>query len=171
MEKSPSLRLFYALWPDATTRSALQRLQDELPLTGRRVPADNLHITLAFLGERPQAQLPALEHILKTLPRPGMPLLLNELGYFRKSRIAWVGMKNVPEALTALQSELVQALNHDGIAYQAPGKFVPHVTLARSATPLPELVFSPIRWEDMQLVLVRSILVPGGSRYEVIASR
>ncbi len=171
MENLPSLRLFYALWPDTVTRTALQHLQDTLPLTGRRVPPENLHVTLAFLGERPQTQLPILENLLQNLPCPAMQLEMNRLGYFKKSRIAWVGMQTVPEALTGLHGELLRALHQGGIDYAAPEKFVPHVTLARSANPLPDMAFEPICWEVMQPVLVRSILVPGGSRYEVIASR
>lgn len=171
MEKLPSLRLFYALWPDAAARAALQRLQGELSLTGRRVPAENLHITLAFLGDRPSAHLPLLGNILKSLPPPALRLELNRLGYFRNSRIAWVGMHTVPETLTGLHDELIQALARSGDRYQAPGRFVPHVTLARGATALPENAFEPVLWETSQLVLVRSILEPDGSRYQVLATR
>lgn len=171
MKKQPILRLFYALWPDTATRAALQHLQQALPLNGRPVPADNLHITLAFLGEQADAFLPVLESILKRLPSPEFQLSLDKLGYFKGSRTAWIGMQTPPLALMELQADLERALKSEAITYVASGKFTPHVTLARSAAPLSAVVVRPLRWESAQLALVRSVLLPDGSRYEVIASR
>lgn len=175
MEKPPSLRLFYALWPDASTRSALQRLQKALPLSGRLVSAENLHLTLAFLGDQPEAQLPTLKRVLTQLPCPvqqlELTLNLNLLGYFRGSRIAWLGMQSPPDTLMNLQANLAQMLKREGIVYSPGGKFTPHVSLARKSASLPQTGFAPIEWQAMQLVLVRSVLLAEGSRYEVIATR
>ena len=46
--KTETLRLFFALWPDDPTRSALAQLQT--PIRGRITPYEHLHLTLAFLG-------------------------------------------------------------------------------------------------------------------------
>ena len=45
-------RLFFALWPDDDTRHALARLaKTRLPSgSGRLVAAQNIHLTVAFLG-------------------------------------------------------------------------------------------------------------------------
>ena len=56
------MRLFFALWPEPDTQ---RRWHEELasyvkPLGGRRVPAENLHLTLAFLGEVPGTRINAL---------------------------------------------------------------------------------------------------------------
>ena len=171
MEKLRSLRLFYALWPDASTRIALQNLQRELPLTGRLVPPENLHVTLAFLGDQAQERLPLLQRILKEVALPAIRLELDRLGHFRGSRITWTGMRTPPDALMNMQANLVRTLRLAGISFDAAGRFVPHVTLARGSAPLPELAFEPICWENPTLVLVRSVIIPGGSRYEVLASR
>lgn len=175
MEQLRSIRLFYALWPDASTRLALQQLQKNLPLTGRLVPAENLHLTLAFLGDQSEDRLPALEKLLQRLPCPTLQLKLSlkldVLGYFKGSRIAWLGMQTPPEGLRALQTGLTRMLKEEGVVYPAGGKFTPHVSLARKAAPLPQTDFIPVEWQAMQLVLVRSVLLPEGSRYEVVAAR
>jgi 2'-5' RNA ligase len=170
MENLQSLRLFYALWPDEATRTALTQLQRSLPLTGRRVPPENLHVTLAFLGDRPADRLPQLKRILNMLPQMPQPLALDKLGYFKGSRIAWVGMQTAPEALVNLQAQLVHALQHGGIPFDRQGRFTPHVTLARSAAPITEVKFQPIVWNTAHIALVQSVLGLGGSRYEILAS-
>lgn len=175
MEKIPTLRLFYALWPDEATRAALQRLQTALPLSGRPVPAENLHLTLAFLGDQPEQQLPALKRILTRLPCPAQQLKpglqLDRAGYFKGSRIAWLGMQSPPAALMEMQASLARMLSEENIVYAAGGKFTPHISLARKSDPLPQIEFTPVDWQVMKLVLVRSSLLAGGSRYEVVACR
>lgn len=175
MEKMHTQRLFYALWPDASARAALQRLQISLPLSGRLVPADNLHLTLAFLGNQPEQRLPTLKRILAQLPCPAhqlkLSLQLDMAGYFRGSRITWLGMESPPPALMELQASLMQMLKEEGIVDTVGGKFTPHVSLARKSEPLPKLECAPLKWQSMQLVLVRSMLLADGSRYEVIACR
>lgn len=58
-----TLRLFFALWPDAATGDALSRTGKLLHQHwgGRLMRADTLHITLAFLGRTPVEQLDVLE--------------------------------------------------------------------------------------------------------------
>jgi 2'-5' RNA ligase len=48
-----SARLFFALWPDDAVRARLTGVVDSLRRTvsGKWVKPDNLHITLAFLGD------------------------------------------------------------------------------------------------------------------------
>jgi 2'-5' RNA ligase len=57
--------LFYALWPDVRVRKQLARAAAALPLASdaRRVPYDNFHATLAFIGDVAASQLPALQRI------------------------------------------------------------------------------------------------------------
>ena len=47
-QRESKKRLFFALWPDETTRSGLAKAARQW--TRRPVPADNLHMTLQFLG-------------------------------------------------------------------------------------------------------------------------
>ncbi|RJG05231.1 RNA 2',3'-cyclic phosphodiesterase [Noviherbaspirillum cavernae] len=168
-QSQDSLRLFYALWPDAGTRTDLMQLQ--YPLHGRKSPYENLHITLAFLGPQPSALLPVLKDILTQLPAAAMTLTIDRVGYFNRNRIAWAGMHAVPERLLGLQRDLVQTLTQHEIAFDNETRFKPHITLARDATLPPDILFTPITWRANQAALVQSVTGPDGPRYEVLAMR
>lgn len=168
-ENSNGLRLFYALWPDDETRNGLTRLQQAF--SGRKVPYQNLHITLVFLGQQPAMLLPTLKDVLLRLPKTSLALMIDRLGYFSRNRVAWAGMHAAPDALIALQQQLAQVLTEHGVSFDGKGKFKPHVTLARDAPPPLDIVFEPIRWQANQAVLVQSVTRPSGPEYRVLASR
>lgn len=164
-----SMRLFYALWPDDAARAALQRLQARI--AGRPTRYENLHVTLAFLGQQPATLLPILKKILADLPAVELPLQLDRIGYFPKSRIAWAGMHQVPDSLYTLQKELCAALKINGIAFDHQARFTPHVTLARDAELPPDTPFDTIAWQASQAVLVHSVQTGGNPAYRVLATR
>lgn len=164
-----SLRLFFALWPDDATRAALMRLQ--ATMQGQLTRYENLHVTLAFLGQQPAALLPDLTQVLERLPHADITLTLDRVGYFTRKRIAWAGTHQVPENLLTLQQQLADALAALGIATETPERFKPHVTLARDAAPPPDTTFTPIVWHVDQIALVKSETLSAGVRYEVLASR
>lgn len=164
-----SLRLFYALWPDAPVRAALMRLQSAFH--GRLTQYDNLHLTLAFLGRQPASLLPALSALLEDLPAGGIPLDIDRAGYFKNQGIAWAGMHAPPDALLDLQRALTDRLKRHGIAFDTRSSFKPHVTLARAASPPDDAPFEPIRWLARQVALVQSTNGPSGVVYQVLASR
>jgi 2'-5' RNA ligase len=163
-DKTKSLRLFYALWPDETTRAALARLQ--IPIRGRKTRYRNLHLTLAFLGEQPSALVRVLHEILTRLPTAQIPMVLDQVGYFPKKQIAWAGMHPVPDALADLQQQLVKALAQQGIICSPD--FKPHVTLARHAQAPDDFHFPPIQWIAKQIVLVHSTRDAEGIFYRVL---
>jgi RNA 2',3'-cyclic 3'-phosphodiesterase len=165
MSNAPAmLRLFIALWPDDATRVALLRLQPGLD--GIPTRARNLHLTLAFLGMQPACALPQLCAILAGVPAQALTLELDSFGYFRRARIAWAGMSDVPPALLQLERDLMQPLLAGHFIQQAmqhsvlqpESRFTPHVTLARrtSAPALDAAPFAPIQWRASELALVES---------------
>lgn len=164
----PARRLFYALWPDDATRTALAELQTRIQ--GRRMRRVNLHLTLAFLGEQADALTGTLTGILHNLPTVDLPLALDRLGYFPHQRIVWAGTHETPVALFDLHRQLSDALKHAGIHFDARLSFMPHVTLARNADQPEDLLFMPIRWKADTLVLAESIIRADGVFYEVLAS-
>ena len=161
-------RLFYALWPDAATRAALAAWQARLP--GKAVRADKLHLTLAFLGQRPASELPALQAILEQLPARAMPLLFDHASHFAKLALAWAALAQPSPALLDLRAACMRALAEQGLAPRFEhDRFTPHVTLARQAPPPAMEALPPIAWLADELVLVESIKSSGD--YRILASR
>lgn len=164
-----SLRLFFALWPDVGTRTALMQLQDDM--RGRVIPYDNLHLTLVFLGQQPTALLPSLKDLLTHIPAATLMLTIDQLGYFPRKRIAWAGMHAIPHTLLALHRSLMAGLLRAGVQLREEQDFKPHITLAREARLPVDMVFTPIAWQVGELALVQSTTETGGTRYSVLASR
>ena len=169
---SPSLRLFFALWPDEATRHALSGLLPTGQLeSGRPTAPGNLHLTMAFLGMQPAEVLPALEQVLHAIHFPELRLRLDRYGYFQQARIAWLGMQQPPPALLQLQGELSAALRQCGIGHDRESAFRPHVTLARNAPAAPRGREPEIVWQAPKLALVQSTTTPRGPIYQVLAQR
>lgn len=173
-ESSPNpetLRLFFALWPDAAVHAALAPLvQDVARMAhGRATAVESVHLTLAFLGEVATTALPSLEAIGATMPRGCFELRLAQCGAFARSRVAWVAPVDVPGELARLESELRPALAAGRFRTEAR-PFSPHLTLARRCTrPLATFAIVPIVWRVRRLSLVASDLKSGGARYREVA--
>ncbi|HEX5678582.1 MAG TPA: RNA 2',3'-cyclic phosphodiesterase [Alcanivorax sp.] len=107
-------------------------------LPARPVPENNLHLTLAFLGERSRSQLepllPALESVLTRLP--AFTVTLTTLDAFPEpgARI-WAAHARREPALLALHGTIWHLLTQAGLDAESR-PFLPHVTLARGAAPL-----------------------------------
>jgi 2'-5' RNA ligase len=103
------LRLFFALWPDAATRRMLDSLAREVAVEtgGRAVAADNLHLTLAFLGERPAAIVPELFASAEAIEGLPFRLSLDDVGCWRKTGIAWLAASKHAAQLQELRQRHV----------------------------------------------------------------
>ncbi len=164
---STPLRLFYALCPAPATRTALAALQTQI--NGNKVPAQNLHMTLAFVGNQPRSVLPVLTSILQSCALPNLHMEIDSWGYFPKQRIAWVGPSVPPPALLSLQQQLWQNLIDAGILRKQTNEFVPHISLARNS-PMPSTkFFQPVHWESRQVVLMESVSASAGPVYRILA--
>jgi len=108
------------------------------PTATRPVPVDNLHLTLAFLGERQHRALEPLVSALQTALRPchafTVPLSAVDAFPGPGGRV-WAAHARQEPALLDLHRRVWAALMAAGIeAEDRP--FLPHITLARSASPL-----------------------------------
>jgi 2'-5' RNA ligase len=164
-----SLRLFFALWPDAATRARLAEWTRAIHRKsgGRVMRPENVHLTLAFLGSTEPGALPSIEAAAAGVSPRTFVVRIDEPGYWRHNQIAWAGVGQVPHELAALVADLRAALAESGIPFD-PKPFVAHVTLIRKARPgfrLPRL--EPIEWPVQGFVLVRSVTGPDGSTYEI----
>jgi 2'-5' RNA ligase len=163
------LRLFFALWPDDATRARLADWTQVIHRAsgGRAMRPENVHLTLAFLGNTDAALLPSVVAAASRVAPRRFTLRIDEPGYWRHNQIAWAGVRESPPELDALVLDLRAALVDAKIAFD-PKPFVAHLTLVRKARPgfrLPRL--EPIEWPVRDFVLVRSVTGPDGSTYEV----
>lgn len=160
-------RLFFALWPDQTTRQQCHKLAQSIGGPGKLVPANNLHVTLAFLGSVDAVKQAAVTRDAGTLAVQGMCLTFNRLSYWKKPAVVCLCTEQIDPAVSNLAAQLVNLSVRAGIAVdQRPYK--PHVTLLRKAKALPDIEFAPICWEADGFCLVQSCSTPNGVEYRVI---
>ncbi|MBT8447952.1 MAG: RNA 2',3'-cyclic phosphodiesterase [Gammaproteobacteria bacterium] len=161
-------RLFFALWPDPSTRSALANTGSQFSLTdGRRVPAENLHLTMAFVGNVDDAA--ATEALAAgaaaSAAADPFELSITGSGHRVRSGMLWLRPAAVPAPLLALREALEAALAARNLPTERR-PFRPHVTLARKVTTAPpERPAFDIRWSVRELALVASATPPEGARY------
>lgn len=125
------MRLFVALPLPEELRDRLAALAHGIP-TARWLPAENLHLTLRFIGEVDGRQARDVDAALAQLRMPCFPVVLAGIDYFGnsgKARALWVGVDPNPE-LERLQAKIEVAVQRAGLPPEGR-KFKPHVTLAR----------------------------------------
>jgi 2'-5' RNA ligase len=167
-----TLRLFFALWPAPQTRAALARLAEEVAreTRGRAVAADNLHLTLAFLGERPVELVPRLHDVAVGVECSAFALLLDDVGCWRKAALAWLGADTPSAELLGLHRALLHGLAGAGVAVDERA-YAPHVTLARrTSTMVRRRLAQPIAWDVDAFALVTSQLDRDGAHYRILAT-
>jgi len=125
------MRLFVAIQLSDEMKKAIGQTLHALKQKGVRgnyVPLQNLHLTLAFIGERddPAAVKKALEGIVI---KP-FKLSLSDMGTF--GDLLWVGMKG-NQGLSSAVKAVREALDASGIDYDRK-KFKPHITIIRKAS-------------------------------------
>jgi 2'-5' RNA ligase len=181
--------LFFALWPDDTVRGALVQATRSAALAsgGRLIPAENLHVTLLFLGSVEETRLEELYALsAEVADRLGPPerecaLSFDILECWRKPRLLIAGVSDLSasgaRAAESLASDLETSIRERGLALESqndgepPTRFRPHVTLVRDVAhfggtrPL-----APIEWRFTEFVLVDSKTAAQGSVYTVLRS-
>jgi 2'-5' RNA ligase len=97
----PAARLFFALVPPAALQATLARLGRDVAerAHGRAVPADNLHVTVAFVGAWPLSRLSHWTAVGDRCAGEAMRVTLDTLGGFRRAGVAWIGERDPPVAL------------------------------------------------------------------------
>jgi 2'-5' RNA ligase len=181
------MRLFVAFALPEPPRRDLRRradgVRDRLP-RARWADFADVHLTLLFLGETPEAAVPAFAGALReTFARfSPLELRLASGGTFpegRPARVAWVGVE-APEDLTALQAEITAAAVATlGFTPEARG-FHPHVTLARCSDPWRRETIDKFKtaftgpigppFVADRGILFESRLSPKGARYREVAA-
>jgi 2'-5' RNA ligase len=159
------MRLFFALWPDVDVVSQLAGVAANLPSDNSvRVPSNNLHLTLAFVGEVARPRLAALREIGAAQRAPRFTLEIDAIEYWRESRVIVARVRQVPAVMRRLWMSLHKDL---GLSCRTP--FVPHVTLARKVTQAPvQQVMSAFEWCATSFSLILSETSGRASAYTVV---
>ena len=131
------MRLFVALELSAEVRETIAALIRELkPLdvSWKWTRAENLHVTLKFLGEIPTEQLDYTAAVLRQVPfGRSLTLRFRSMGFFpneRRPRVLWTGI-DAPPDLLVLAKNIEDALEGVGVP-KDDRAFTPHLTLARN---------------------------------------
>lgn len=167
---APSIRLFYALWPERTVAACMREHAVTLraAVGGRITRTESIHLTLAFLGSVDESGLDELLAPPATVAVERFHVDIDRLGAWHHNGVGWVAPSETPSALADLQSGLSDWLESIGLALEKRA-FAPHVTILRKCTgKVATASIEPIRWPIDEYVLVRSTPDSAGSRYEVI---
>lgn len=124
------MRLFIALPLPEDIRHDLAALQTRLP-AGRPVAQENLHLTLAFLGDQPQDTAEDIHEALDTLSAPAPQITLQGAEIFggRHGQAVALGA-DCGAPLYELHDRVRGRLRSVGVQPERR-RFRPHVTLAR----------------------------------------
>ena len=168
-EAATTQRLFFALWPDDATRDALNRAGKWLHQHwgGRRMRADTLHLTLAFLGNTSATARDALLPHIDAIHAEAFDLRLDRVGHWPQNRVGWLGCSEPPVQLTELAKRLRVVLRASCVSFDA-GTFVPHVTLLRNSPGGAAPAFDPIEWHAGDFALIASVPGEQGPHYTVL---
>ena len=125
------MRLFIAVRLSPEMKTALtkaQRAMYDRGVRGNFTPEENLHLTLAFIGEYPSAD--AVMDALSGVTFTPFELALDGVGRF--GDLWWAGLRE-SAALTAVVRRVRRALAESGIPFDRK-RFAPHITLLRKAS-------------------------------------
>jgi 2'-5' RNA ligase len=191
------MRLFVALDIDDAVRQHIQRFMEGVggfAPDARWVRPESLHVTLKFIGEKPNDTVEEIKRVLSGVRAESIELSFRGYGFFptaKAARVFWIGIESGPQ-LPALAKAVDEATFALGIPNE-DHSFAPHLTLARGGgrsgtprwrkgdtpnkhfqrlqeklTPLPAPDFGTMAAHEF--FLYQSQLSQGGSRYTKIAS-
>ncbi len=124
------MRLFIAIRFSKEIDRALLDCMEGLKrqgVKGNYTPAENLHLTLAFIGETDQ--IIEVTDAMKSVEFDPFPIEVGGFGNF--GRLLWIGVKSEP-ALRKYVKQLRKALEGRGISFDRK-KFKEHITIVRRA--------------------------------------
>ncbi|MCQ2030048.1 RNA 2',3'-cyclic phosphodiesterase [Stutzerimonas zhaodongensis] len=165
MASEKPLRLFFALGCPPALADNICSWRDSLPLAGRPVAKDNLHLTLAFLGSQPTTALDGLKDLGDQLRGTSFYLRLDQVQTIGNGFLCLTpGLP--PPPLLQLVDNLRTGLSSLGMVPDSR-PFLPHVTLAREAgMQQPHLASEAFEWRVNGYGLFRSENTESGVRYD-----
>jgi 2'-5' RNA ligase len=178
-------RTFIAVGLTKPIRDHIVLLQETLAGTGAEVnwvEPQNIHLTLLFLGEVDDREIPAVCRIASdgAKKQAAFSMTVEKAGCFpnpRRPRILWVGVGEGAEPLVALHDDLEIPLQDLGYRREER-RYTPHITLGRvkserSSDQLVKQLARRTAWKagEMtveELLIMGSELKPAGPVYTVL---
>ena len=172
---APARRLFFALWPTAEEARALSAAAAPVIAAsdGRAVPQENLHVTLAFLGQVPPARTTELAALTRRVAAggahgvPSLALRFERLAYWHEPQIL-CALSDAAAPVAALAAALQGEAGAAGF-FPDLKPFRAHVTVARKVTrAAPSATLASVQWTCAQFALVESRTAATGAVYSVL---
>ena len=165
------LRLFCALQlPGEAVRALVAWREECLRGGGRAVRPEDLHVTVAFLGSRPAAEVPVIAATLRACAAAAGPCELRPLRYRERRSVGMLVLEDVGGTAGAFAAAVQERLEDLGIYRREARPWLPHVTLLRFRTPAGHRaqVANRCSIHVVRSALYRSSLGAGGATYDVL---
>src|SRR5207245_1282724 len=139
------LRTFIGVDIGKAIRDQAVALQEKLSQSAsgvKWVEPENLHVTLLFLGEVDDREVPAVCRAVseQTVQHPAFDMSVEKVGCFpnpRRPRIIWIGVGQGAQELCALHDALEPPLLQLRCYRREERQYRPHITLGRVRTDRP----------------------------------
>jgi 2'-5' RNA ligase len=183
------IRTFYALSVPPELVDAVRRIQQrariDLPRGLRWTAPEQVHLTLAFLGDVPTESVVQLKSILYEIASSVEPFEVSVMGVggfprADRPRVVWAGLAGESvHQIGRLHHDLWSRLESI-VPKPEPNdrEFHPHITLARVPGPQPPKIAAWMQrhadyefgdWPVREIQLIQSVLTPKGPVYETLA--
>lgn len=166
------IRLFLALRLPTDALDAIERWQREQLPDVRVVRREHLHITLAFLGHRPAAELERIVAVLREAAAGTGEVRLKPVRYRETRSVGMLVLDDHEDRATLLAGDLHERLETLGVYRREGRPWLPHLTVARWRE-RPRLRPEPLRvrtFVPSDAAAYLSRLHPAGAQHEVLES-
>lgn len=163
-------RLFFALWPTDRQRELLRDAVRPVLTSVEGTPVDrrNWHVTVVYIGNFPEEQLPFLEAAAGEIACEPMRLRFDRLAFWPRPKIAALLPLATPPPLEALAGSL-RALLEAFDCDLEDRAYRPHITVARRARSFEKKpLVRPLDLQWTGFTLVESLPSPTGTIYRPI---
>lgn len=171
------MRCFISIEMPESIRNELLRVQEGLPdAIMKRVEPQNMHLTLAFLGELTDLEVNRAKEALKMVKQEGFTAHLGRIGVFPSEdyiRVVWVSLEPA-EKLKEINKKIVSAIKS---IVRVDERFESHITLARIKNikdktefieKIKKIETKPLKADIHSFSLMKSTLAGKGPVYEEI---
>ena len=166
------LRVFLALRLPADVLDEIERWQREQLRNVRVVPREHLHVTLAFLGQRPAGELESVVDVLRDAAAGAGTIRFTPSRYRETRSVGMLVLEDAQGRAALLAGDVQERLERLGVYRREDRRWLPHLTVARWRR-RPRLQLEPpaVRtFVPSDAAAYLSRLHPDGARYEVLES-